>query len=74
MYHYINGNIEIDKTKLPTGLRKLSEECEKADLEDNYGLYENLVNVLVYVNGKEAFRQGHISRQMWNDLERRYEL
>ncbi len=74
MYNFINEDIKIDKDKLPKGLKDLSDKCELADLEDNYGLYENLVNVLVYTNAKEAYRQGHITKQMWRDLEMRYEL
>ncbi len=74
MYNYINEEVEIDKATLPKDLRRLAEECENADLEDNYGLYENLVQILIDVNGKEAYRLGHITRKTWNDLERRYEL
>ena len=47
---------------------------EKADLEDNYGAYNNFVVFLLYTICKEAYAQSHLTKEQWKTMERRYLL
>lgn len=71
--NYINDSVKID-FPVTKDIQYLMEECEKADREDNYPIYENYVNVLVFVVSKEAYVQGHLTKKQWETIERRYQL
>ena len=72
-YHYIDDTVKID-FHVSKDIKYLMDISEKADLEDNYGAYENFVNCLLYTNCKEAYVQGHMTKEQWETMERRYLL
>lgn len=73
IYHYIDDTVKID-FHVSRDIKYLMDKSEKADLEDDYGAYENLVNCLLYTVCKEAYVQGHLTKEQWETMERRYLL
>lgn len=73
MYHYINDDVKID-FKISNDIQYMMDLCEQEDIADNYPVYCNYVEFLLYTICKEACRQGHISKKQWETFERRYLL
>ena len=69
--NYIDDTVEIN-FEVPEGVKKLMKECEEADITDNYPLYRNLAEYLVYVLCKELYVTGHITKEQWKKIEWRY--
>lgn len=71
-YNFINGNEKID-FPLPKVIQNLVDQAEKADKENDYGLYMNLVDALD-VRTKKEVANHRMSEGQWNALLRRYAL
>lgn len=69
--NYINDAIKINFT-VPNSIKRIMEECEKLDKEENYGFYMNLAEYLTDTISKEAYVEGLITREQWKAIERRY--
>lgn len=71
--NYIDNSIAIN-FPVPRDIKYLMDKCEKYDAEANYGAYENYANALCFVVSKEAYVQGHLTKEQWEMIERRYLL
>ena len=71
-YNYIDGSIKID-FKLPRNIQNLVDDAEKADLEDDYGLYMNLASA-IDTNAKNAAAKRLLSDYQWETLVRRFRV
>lgn len=71
--NFINDNIKLD-FKISKDMQNLIDKCEKADAEDDYGIYMNYAEMLAFVIAKEAYVQGSITRKQWEQIQMRYEL
>ena len=72
-YNFINGNIKLD-FKIPKDMQNLIDICEQADIDDDYGKYNNYAEMLAFVVAKEAYVQGSITHKQWEQIQMRYEL
>ena len=72
-YNFINDNIKLD-FPVSKAIQNLIDKCEKADAEDNYGIYMNYAEMLSFVVAKEAYVQGSITHKQWEQIQMRYEL
>lgn len=71
-YNYIDDSIKID-FKLPRNIQNLVDDAEKADLEDDYGLYMNLASA-IDTNAKNATAKRLLSDYQWETLVRRFRV
>ena len=71
-YNYIDDSIKID-FKLPRNIQNLVDDAEKADLEDDYGLYINLASA-IDTNAKNATAKRLLSDYQWKTLVRRFRV
>ncbi len=70
-YHYINDDVKID-FDVSKDIRYMMDLCEQADRDNNYPMYMNYIEHLLYVICKEACYQGHITKEQWETFKRRY--
>jgi len=71
-YNYLDDSIKID-FKLPQNIQNLVDDAEKADLEDDYGLYMNLA-CAIDTNAKNATAKRILNDYQWETLVRRFRL
>ena len=69
-YNYLDDTIMID-FDLPQNIKHLVDEAEKADLEDDYGLYICLASA-IDTNAKNATRKRELNEYQWEVLVRRF--
>lgn len=67
---YINKDIKID-FPVPRTIQYLIDDCEKADREDDLGMYECAADSLDNF-AKEAYICGALTKEQWDRLCRRY--
>lgn len=73
MSNFIDDSVVID-FELPKDIEFLLRRVEEYDAQNDYGLYGNWAETVVYVNAKEAYRMGDITLKQWETLQRRYLL
>lgn len=71
-YNYIDDSIKIN-FKLPQNIQNLVVDAEKADLEDDYGLYMNLASA-IDTNAKNATAKKQLNNFQWETLVRRFRV
>lgn len=71
-YNYIDDSIKIN-FKLPQNIQNLVEDAEKADLEDDYGLYMNLA-CAIDTNAKNAVSKKQLNDYQWETLVNRFRV
>lgn len=71
MSNFINDDITID-FEVPKDIKRIIDICEEADRNDDYGLYMNFADLLTEVASKEAYKQGHLTKKQWEQIEMRY--
>lgn len=71
-YNYIDDSIKIN-FKLPKNIQNLVVDAEKADLEDDYGLYMNLASA-IDTNAKNATAKKQLNNFQWELLVRRFRV
>lgn len=71
-YNFINNNVKIN-FDLTKELEDLINKAEKADHDNNYGLYMNLADA-IDVRAKKEVSLHNITYSDWNKLTRRYPL
>lgn len=71
-YNYIDDSIKIN-FKLPQNIQNLVEDAEKADLEDDYGLYMNLA-CAIDTNAKNAVSKKQLNDYQWETLVSRFRV
>ena len=71
-YNYLDDSVKID-FELPLNIKNLVDDAEKADLEDDYGLYINLASA-IDTNAKNATAKRLLSDYQWETLVRRFRV
>ena len=71
-YNYLNDSVKID-FELPLNIKNLVDDAEKADLEDDYGLYMNLA-CAIDTNAKNATAKRKLTNYQWETLVRRFRV
>ena len=71
-YNYLDDSIKID-FKLPLSIKNLVDDAEKADLEDDYGLYMNF-DCAIDTNAKNATAKIKLTNYQWKTLVRRFRV
>ena len=71
-YNYLDASVKID-FELPQNIKSLVEDAERADLEDDYGLYMNLA-CAIDTNAKNATTKRQLNDFQWETLVRRFRV
>jgi len=71
-YNYLDDSVKID-FELPLNIKNLVDDAEKADLEDDYGLYMNLA-CAIDTNAKNATAKRKRTNYQWETLVRRFRV
>ena len=71
MGNFINDDIKIDFPVNVT-IKHMMDKCEQNDKDDDYALYMNNADFLVYTLAKEAYVEGEITKKQWEKIEMRY--
>lgn len=71
-YNYLDDSVKID-FELPLNIKNLVDDAEKADLEDDYGLYMNLA-CAIDTNAKNATAKRMLNDYQWETLVRRFRV
>ncbi len=72
VYHYINGEIEID-FELSKTMQELIKRAEESDYIEDYETYANLADD-IDVRAKNEVSRHQLSEGQWNKLVRRYRV
>ena len=71
-YNYLDGSVKID-FELPLNIKNLVDDAEKADLEDDYGLYMNFT-CAIDTDAKNATAKRKLTNYQWKTLVRRFRV